>query len=199
MVGFEVARRLRREPVGGARGPDRHFTHVLSHWRSAAGSSSTRWRSFWPYGLDSGSGGRRPALGSPLTCRPEGRCQAQTLLVARSRFLGAQREMDSQVPGATETLRQARSEDARRSPKPSRARRARRRDRGPQNEAAPSHPQLIDLRACSVRAAPIAVLTFFRSSGGGRTASMPRACSHSSRHQPRVWYRCSSSSFSTAS
>ena len=46
--------------------------------------------------------------------------------------------------------------------------------------------QLTDLRVCSARAAPMAVLTCFLSSGGGSTALMPSDCSHSSRHQPLV-------------
>jgi hypothetical protein len=46
--------------------------------------------------------------------------------------------------------------------------------------------QRIVLRSCSARAAPIAVFTCFRSSGGGRTAFIPRASIHSSRHQPFV-------------
>jgi hypothetical protein len=40
--------------------------------------------------------------------------------------------------------------------------------------------------ACSARAAPIAVFTFFTSSSGGRTAFIPSDSIHSSRHQPRV-------------
>ena len=39
-------------------------------------------------------------------------------------------------------------------------------------------------RACSARAAPMAVFTSFCSSGGGSTAFMPREAIHNSRHQP---------------
>lgn len=39
--------------------------------------------------------------------------------------------------------------------------------------------------ACSARAAPIAVFTSLRSSGGGSTAFIPRDSIQSSRHQPR--------------
>lgn len=42
-------------------------------------------------------------------------------------------------------------------------------------------------RACLARAAPIAVLTSFSSSGGGRTVGRPSEAIHSSRHQPVVW------------
>ena len=41
--------------------------------------------------------------------------------------------------------------------------------------------------ACSARAAPIALLTCLRSSGGGSTAFIPSDSSHSSRHQPFEW------------
>src|SRR4030095_13721261 len=54
-------------------------------------------------------------------------------------------------------------------------------------------------RAIFARAAPIAVLTSLASSGGGRTAGIPRPLIQSSRLQPIVWYRCSSSSSSTSS
>lgn len=40
--------------------------------------------------------------------------------------------------------------------------------------------------AFSARDAPIAVFTCCRSSGGGKMALSPSACSHSSRHQPLV-------------
>ena len=42
-------------------------------------------------------------------------------------------------------------------------------------------------RCCSAREAPMAVSTFFTSSGGGSTAGMPSDLIHSSRHQPVVW------------
>jgi len=45
----------------------------------------------------------------------------------------------------------------------------------------------ISFRDCFARAAPIAVLTSFSSSGGGRTAFMPSDWIHSSRAQPCVW------------
>src|SRR5690606_3667890 len=57
----------------------------------------------------------------------------------------------------------------------------------------------ISSRDCAARAAPIAVLTLFSSSGGGSTAFIPSESIQSSRTQPVVWYRCSSSSSSTAS
>ena len=42
-------------------------------------------------------------------------------------------------------------------------------------------------RDCSAREAPMAVVTFLRSSGGGRTAVMPSDSNQSSRAQPCVW------------
>ena len=45
----------------------------------------------------------------------------------------------------------------------------------------------ISSRAFLARAAPMAVVTFLRSSGGGSTDSMPSDWSHSSRVQPVVW------------
>ncbi|MNW11198.1 hypothetical protein D3C71_2085920 [compost metagenome] len=42
------------------------------------------------------------------------------------------------------------------------------------------------LRCCSARDAPMAVSTFFTSSGGGSTAGMPSASMANSRHQPLV-------------
>jgi len=45
----------------------------------------------------------------------------------------------------------------------------------------------ISFRDCFARAAPIAVLTSFSSSGGGRTAFIPSDWIHSSRAQPCVW------------
>ena len=56
-----------------------------------------------------------------------------------------------------------------------------------------------DFLPCSAFAASIAVFTSRFSSGGGSTALRPSDFSHSSRHQPLVWYRCSSSSSSTSS
>lgn len=47
--------------------------------------------------------------------------------------------------------------------------------------------QSISSRACSAREAPIAVTTFFSSSGGGSTAGIPNDSIHSSRAQPIVW------------
>jgi hypothetical protein len=44
----------------------------------------------------------------------------------------------------------------------------------------------ISLRACLARAAPIAVLTSFSSSGGGMTAGKPNDSIHNSRAQPVV-------------
>ena len=44
----------------------------------------------------------------------------------------------------------------------------------------------MSVRACSARAAPIAVSTFFTSSGGGNTAFMPSDSIQSSRAQPFV-------------
>ena len=61
------------------------------------------------------------------------------------------------------------------------------------------HDRAISSRAFLARAAPIAVVTCFCSSGGGSTALMPSDCSHSSRVHPVEWYRCSSSSSSTSS
>ena len=43
------------------------------------------------------------------------------------------------------------------------------------------------LRASFARAAPMAVFTSFSSSGGGRTAGIPRVSIHNSRDQPAVW------------
>jgi hypothetical protein len=45
----------------------------------------------------------------------------------------------------------------------------------------------MSFRAILARAAPMAVLTSFVSSGGGRTAGIPSASIHSSRVQPVVW------------
>ena len=45
----------------------------------------------------------------------------------------------------------------------------------------------MSFRAIFARAAPMAVLTSFVSSGGGRTAGIPSASIHSSRVQPVVW------------
>jgi hypothetical protein len=45
----------------------------------------------------------------------------------------------------------------------------------------------MSLRACFARAAPIAVVTSFTSSGGGSTAGIPRFWIHNSRVQPAVW------------
>ena len=61
-----------------------------------------------------------------------------------------------------------------------------------------SRSQVMSRRVCLALAAPIAVLTSFCSSGGGRTAFMPSPLIHSSRAQPVLWYRCSSSCFSTS-
>src|SRR6187401_667833 len=46
---------------------------------------------------------------------------------------------------------------------------------------------VIDARAFFARAAPIAVLTSFSSSGGGKTAGIPSESIQSSRVQPVVW------------
>lgn len=45
----------------------------------------------------------------------------------------------------------------------------------------------ISFRLCFARAAPIAVLTSFSSSGGGITAGKPMDSIHNSRVQPWVW------------
>lgn len=47
--------------------------------------------------------------------------------------------------------------------------------------------QSISSRCCSARDAPIAVSTFFTSSGGGSTAGMPSDSIHNSRDHPLVW------------
>ena len=65
--------------------------------------------------------------------------------------------------------------------------------------AAHGHFQVYESLAKYTRAAPIAVFTSFFSSGGGSCAGMPSDWIQSSRHQPWVWYRCSSSSSSTSS
>lgn len=65
-------------------------------------------------------------------------------------------------------------------------------DRAAEDDAHPARLAVAALyrifpRSCSARAAPIAVFTCLRSSGGGSTALRPRDSSHSSRVQPREW------------
>jgi hypothetical protein len=50
-----------------------------------------------------------------------------------------------------------------------------------------AHRPAISERSCLALAAPMAVLTSLRSSGGGSTEAMPRDWIHSSRPHPVVW------------
>jgi hypothetical protein len=55
------------------------------------------------------------------------------------------------------------------------------------SEPSPGPYDVMASRPCLARAAPIAVFTSLRSSGGGRTADKPRASIQSSRPQPVEW------------